>query len=113
MTLSVLLLLGALSMQEPYLTPPDPENLWRVTRYDPFMFTDSEVPFKWKQEFVHKDRIPSPETLREMAAREERIIEVCRPSQTGAARQWVWPGHSLEERRRQCVSYGTPREQQP
>lgn len=113
MTPSVLLLLGALSIQEPYLAPPDPENLWRVTRYDPFMFAGSEIPFTWKQEFLPKEQIPDPATLREMAETERRIIEVCRPSRTGAAGQWVWPGHNLEERRRQCVSYGTPTEQQP
>lgn len=113
MTLSLVLLLGALSIQEPYLEPSDPKNLWRVTRYDPFMFTGSEIPFKWRQEFLPKEQVPDPQTLRQMAEAEGRIIEVCRPSQTGAAGQWVWPGYTLTERRRQCVFYGTPREQQP
>ena len=107
------LLLGALFLQEPYLTPPDPENLWRVTRYDPFMFRGSETPFRYEQEFMPRERVPDESTLRQKAKDEGRIIEVCRPSRTGSAGQWVWPGHSLEERRRQCVFYGTPIEQQP
>lgn len=112
MTLSALLLLGALSIQEPYFAPPAPENLYRVTRYSPLMFRDAEVPFRYRQEFVPADRIPDAAVLLEQAETERRMIEVCRPARTGAAGQWLWP-RSLEERRRQCTVYGTPDERRP
>ena len=112
MTPAVLLLLGALAIQEPYLAPPDPETLWRVTRYSPLMFRDAETPFRFTQEFVPADRIPDAAVLRAQAEDERRIIEVCRPARTGAAGQWLWP-RSLEERRRQCDVYGVSDERQP
>ena len=109
---SVLLLLGALLVQEPYFAPPDPENLWRVTRYSPLMFRGAETPFRFRQEFMPRDRIPDAAVLRAQAEEERQIIEVCRPRRTGAAGQWLWP-QSLEERRRQCDVYGVSDERQP
>lgn len=114
MTPSLALLIGVLVLQEPPAQEvPDPETLLRVTRYHRLMFRDAATPFLLRQEFIQADLVSSPVELDEEAQGEQVVIEVCRPRRSGVAGQWLWPGHSLEERRRQCTVHGTSDERQP
>lgn len=96
-----------------YSRVPNPETLMRVSVYHAEFFAISDQPFKVQDHvFVQRDRLLSPERYQEIATMHRVAIEVCRPSRTGAAGQWIWPEMLQSVRARQCVAY-VPQERQP